>query len=744
MFLFKWLLPLDSERDNESFDIAESSREPSLEKISAHTEPDQDAKREKSFGHFQDILLVSIRSPQLENFRSVEEKVVGRRILWGTELAVGPVGVDAALILTLGDGSVVEFPMPPLLTEAELKDGCHVTAGRSGFAVENGEWGRGRDERKCLIQWKAISAFESRRRACRFTKRWLKLVLYNGLMPFLYFGLCLFCMPQLGFLGTDKITSLSFRPSTFTILILPVTLLIGMFVALRTLWTTWRPRRRFKWCRWRRKHGSEQLWQTLDKGDMEGLVWYITVIKLIGKMPDYSLNGGRGRSLTQNMFLSNNHQLTMTPTTPSEIWMDEEDPDTDDEKSPGFKSRRYTSPWVDSASEQKQLTDSPNRRRRRSMPAQRRQKPPKYSGMDSAEHRTRERSVTDSSATELSTQRDNKHTVSGEGGKSMEQMFQDTTHLCPLPPLNVSSRQYSDHTNVKAVRWAKGWTQPDPSFFKLRGKNYLTDHQKQQTGPFAFSLMNAELLACLEAPAVLQRHALSHVAARSDSYISRMAKAGRLDTSKLHFVVNFMLPLTPPKAIVAYCKQEEDLKNAPVGDLLDRFVKGSNDFRDETLKFIPRIVEGPWVVTRAVGTTPALIGRKLTVFYYHNEQHNYIEVDVDVGSSIVGGNLLSLVQSYSTSLVLDLSFCLQGNSPEELPERLMGGLRLCNGDLTQCAEVKFENTLLSDQVVADEAFSPEDACVEVKDMRSTAPKTEVNSNNKRKSTRGLLSPIMTK
>lgn len=361
-------------------------------------------------------------------------------------------------------------------------------------------------------------------------------------------------------------------------------------------------------------------------------------------------------------------------------WLDEENPDTDDEKSPQGKSESFAFPTEKNRTRRRFYSRSRNEKKQKTSSGSCLQLP-QSSPSDSKRGPSPRRASFANILTlaSLSPQREAK--------------VDPCADLCPLPPIDMPLKEYAAHTNIKEISWAAGWTQPDPSFFKLRGKTYKTDHKKINTGPPLFSLCNMDFLACSNGPKDAQTHPLSLIAARSDSYISRMQQAKRLDTRNLHFVLNFLLPLTPPKAIVAYMVQTEETKGTPVAPLLEQFIKGNQDFRDRTLKIIPRIARGPWVVTRAVGTTPALIGQKLTVHYYYSEQYNYMEVDVDVGSSIVGGNLLALVQSYANNLVLDLTFCLQGNSVETLPERLIGGVRIVNGDLGACVEIGYEDTL---------------------------------------------------
>lgn len=75
------------------------------------------------------------------------------------------------------------------------------------------------------------------------------------------------------------------------------------------------------------------------------------------------------------------------------------------------------------------------------------------------------------------------------------------------------------------------------------------------------------------------------------------------------------------------------------------------------------MLQGPWVVQRAVGTKPLIVGRALKVssfhvstyqenikFFlqvtYHSSQH-YMEVDIDIGSSTVANNIVRFVLGYA-------------------------------------------------------------------------------------------------
>jgi hypothetical protein len=58
-----------------------------------------------------------------------------------------------------------------------------------------------------------------------------------------------------------------------------------------------------------------------------------------------------------------------------------------------------------------------------------------------------------------------------------------------------------------------------------------------------------------------------------------------------------------------------------------------------------------------VGSTPCILGKAVDCSYYRGP--NYLEVDVDIGSSTVANGVLGLVFGVITSLVVDMAFLVQ-------------------------------------------------------------------------------------
>ncbi|KAL8094406.1 hypothetical protein AgCh_036077 [Apium graveolens] len=115
------------------------------------------------------------------------------------------------------------------------------------------------------------------------------------------------------------------------------------------------------------------------------------------------------------------------------------------------------------------------------------------------------------------------------------------------------------------------------------------------------------------------------------------------------------VPARPNYSLVLYYAAERPVKK---NSLLGRFVNESNAFCDSRFKLIPSIIEGYWMVKRAVGTKACLLGKaglKMIV--------SRVQIDVDIGSSSVARSVIDL----------DLGY---GQEEDELPEYILGTVRL--------------------------------------------------------------------
>ena len=121
---------------------------------------------------------------------------------------------------------------------------------------------------------------------------------------------------------------------------------------------------------------------------------------------------------------------------------------------------------------------------------------------------------------------------------------------------------------------------------------------------------------------------------------------------------------------------------SPAERCVCRFLMGDDEHKKQTLKFIPHVVIGPWVVKSIVGTKPAIIGNKLPVNYFYQPADKaigkacYLEADLDIVASSAARKILSVVRSAAQGLTIDLGFLCEGKLPDELPEQMMTACRL--------------------------------------------------------------------
>uniref|UniRef100_A0A0E0L738 PH domain-containing protein n=1 Tax=Oryza punctata TaxID=4537 RepID=A0A0E0L738_ORYPU len=160
---------------------------------------------------------------------------------------------------------------------------------------------------------------------------------------------------------------------------------------------------------------------------------------------------------------------------------------------------------------------------------------------------------------------------------------------------------------------------------------------------------------------------MDHVARRKGCAAQVAAEKGMFT-----FVVNIQIPGSSHYSLVLYFVT----RTLEKGSLLQRFADGDDDFRNSRLKLIPSVPKGSWIVRQSVGSTPCLLGKAVDCSYMRGPE--YIEVDVDIGSSAVANGVLGLVFGVVTTLIVDMAFLIQANTYDELPEQLLGAARLSN------------------------------------------------------------------
>lgn len=118
-----------------------------------------------------------------------------------------------------------------------------------------------------------------------------------------------------------------------------------------------------------------------------------------------------------------------------------------------------------------------------------------------------------------------------------------------------------------------------------------------------------------------------------------------------------------------------------------KWLMGDIAYKNERLKLIPYVAEGPWVVRNMVTGRPAIIGKKLPVTYQFTPASSdgksspLLMATLDIGnSSATAKRIVSVCRRYMSALTVDIGFVIQGDRPEELPEQMLGAMRIHGPD----------------------------------------------------------------
>lgn len=175
----------------------------------------------------------------------------------------------------------------------------------------------------------------------------------------------------------------------------------------------------------------------------------------------------------------------------------------------------------------------------------------------------------------------------------------------------------------------------------------------------------------------------AHPQERIQTALRREAETGVKELPEFIFAVNLCVPGAPYYHMVAYfgCDDVNMIKDqdTPLGRVCEPFFFGDSDqYRNDTFKLIPNIVEGNYVIRKAVGSKPAVLGKKLKHYYICTER--FFEIIVDIGSNAVAQRIVKLALGSTKGFTVDMMFLLEGINERTLPECILGGLRMINID----------------------------------------------------------------
>jgi len=217
---------------------------------------------------------------------------------------------------------------------------------------------------------------------------------------------------------------------------------------------------------------------------------------------------------------------------------------------------------------------------------------------------------------------------------------------------------------------------PHSSTVQVRSHSSLRDQSKVPADPSTCAMVPV----CVE---VLQRGSESGgVCVRPGGFVQKVAEADWDGPPPFIFCVHF---ITGQHSWAMYFCQRNPF-NTPAWA---RFRNSDPDQRNLKFKMIGRVLHGPFLarpVMMIVGERPAIPGKKLGQHQRYIESDHFFEVEMDVmapraNSSGMASLLTSTALKWSKSLVVDMVFLIEGHTPDELPEELIGGCQLAYVDL---------------------------------------------------------------
>jgi hypothetical protein len=231
------------------------------------------------------------------------------------------------------------------------------------------------------------------------------------------------------------------------------------------------------------------------------------------------------------------------------------------------------------------------------------------------------------------------------------------------------------------------WARPDHNIFLVRGTTYLVDRIKVPSAPAVFQCRGVDVWITDNAERHISRHP--------------SVLGGVLDQEDT-FVVNFLLPFGNFVAYFTVPPLEEMPAN--IATVWENFIKGDQQYRDGKLKLLPVVVDGPWIVKKAVGpgTSPAMIGRDLPLQYYFTEptgnKRGVYEVDILVTASRIARGILNVVKGHAKSLTIALAFIIEASEEAELPETVLCAFQVHSLHLEDCPNLPdcFDNEFVND------------------------------------------------
>jgi len=213
------------------------------------------------------------------------------------------------------------------------------------------------------------------------------------------------------------------------------------------------------------------------------------------------------------------------------------------------------------------------------------------------------------------------------------------------------------------------WDYADSSNIPVRGPNYLADSVKELSSPPMLELLSVLMSA--------SRGAAPNELSRAASAVHR----ARQDDGETRFLLFLNFELGNVQLSFAFAAFEEaNWTDTPAGRLFESFCNRMSDAeRGARLKLLPKVLDGPWVISASVPSKPTIISRQCPTTFCKGL--DYLQASVDCSSSSLGKKLSKVVGGGQCELALFV--VLEGQVEDELPERILGAASLFHTDASR-------------------------------------------------------------
>ena len=83
-----------------------------------------------------------------------------------------------------------------------------------------------------------------------------------------------------------------------------------------------------------------------------------------------------------------------------------------------------------------------------------------------------------------------------------------------------------------------------------------------------------------------------------------------------------------------------------------------------------------WVLHHSIQSSRSRCRRAPDLLFDLRTGADYLEIDIDIGSSQIAAGVVRLCGGYAKALVVDISFVIEGKRDDELPEQILGTIQI--------------------------------------------------------------------